>query len=68
MLNTVEELSNLIENDPTFDGCAVELPSGRILGTTSGGWQPLLYQNLEDTEPINLTWDEALSLYNKELA
>lgn len=67
MLNTVEELSNLIENDPAFDGCAVELPSGRILGTTSGGWQPLLYQNLEDTEPINLTWDEALSLYNKEL-
>nr|DAE38825.1 MAG TPA: hypothetical protein [Caudoviricetes sp.] len=67
MLNTIEELSNLIENDPTFGGCAVELPSGKIIGTTSGGWQPLLYQNYEDDEPVNITWDKALILYNEEI-
>lgn len=66
MLKTVDELKALIENDPTYDGCAVDLPSGKCIGTTSGGWQPLLYQNLEDDYPTNLTWEEALALYNEE--
>lgn len=67
MLKTVKELSNLIENDPTYGGCAVDLPSGRCIGTTSGGWQPLLYQNPEDNYPTELTWEKALELYNREM-
>lgn len=67
MLKTVKELSDLIKNDPTYGGCAVDLPSGRCIGTTSGGWQPLLYRNPEDNCPIELTWEEALELYNREM-
>lgn len=67
MLKTVKELSDLIENDPTYGGCAVDLPSGRCIGTTSGGWQPLLYQNPEDNYPTELTWEEALEFYNQEM-
>ena len=67
MLKTVDELIELIENDPTYDGCGIDLPSGRCIGTTSGGWQPLLYQNPEDLSPTDLTWEEALALYNKEV-
>lgn len=67
MLKTVKELSDLIKNDPTYGGCAVDLPSGRCIGTTSGGWQPLLYRNPEDNFPIELTWEEALELYNREM-
>lgn len=67
MLKTVKELSDLIENDPTYGGCAVDLPSGKCIGTTSGGWQPLLYQDDEDNYPTPLTWEEALELYNREM-
>lgn len=67
MLKTVKELSDLIKNDPTYGGCAVDLPSGRCIGTTSGGWQPLLYQDAEDNYPIPLTWEEALEIYNREM-
>ena len=67
MMKTVEELQNLIYENPKYDGCAIDLPNGKCIGTTSGGCQPLLYQSPEDNNPINLTWDEALVLYNKEL-
>lgn len=67
MLKTVKELSDLIKNDPTYGGCAVDLPSGKCIGTTSGGWKPLLYQDAEDNYPIPLTWEEALELYNREM-
>lgn len=66
MLNTINELMELIENDPTYDGCGIDLPSGKCIGTTSGGWQPLLYKNPEDQNPKRLSWDEAFALYNKE--
>lgn len=67
MLKTIEELQNLIYENPKYDGCGIDLPSGKCIGTTSGGWQPLLYQNPEDNYPTELTWTEALALYNKEL-
>lgn len=67
MLKNTTELMNLIENDETYDGCAVDLPSGKVIGTTSGGWMPLLYQNPEDDRPVNMTWEEALALYNEEV-
>lgn len=56
ILNTIKELQDLIYNDPTSDGCAIDLPSGKCIVTTSGGWQPLLFQSPED----------ALALYNEE--
>lgn len=67
MLKTVEELQNLIYENPKYGGCGIDLPSGKVIGTTSGGWQPLLYQNPEDDYSTELTWTEALDLYNKEL-
>lgn len=67
MLKTVEELQTLIENEPKYGGCGIDLPSGKCIGTTSGGWQPLLYQSPEDNNPTNLTWTEALTLFNKEM-
>lgn len=67
MLKTIEELQNLIYENPKYDGCGIDLPSGKCIGTTSGDWQPLLYQNPEDNYPTELTWTEALDLYNKEL-
>lgn len=67
MLTSVEELKNLIYENPKYDGCGIDLPSGKCIGTTSGDWQPLLYQNPEDNYPTELTWTEALALYNKEL-
>lgn len=67
MLTSVEELRNLIYENPKYDGCGIDLPSGKCIGTTSGDWQPLLYQNPEDSYPTELTWTEALELYNKEL-
>ena len=67
MLKTVEELKTLIENEPKYEGCGIDLPSGKCIGTTSGGWQPLLYQSPEDNNPTNLTWTEALALFNKEV-
>lgn len=67
MLKTVEELQTLIENEPKYGGCGIDLPSGKCIGTTSGGWQPLLYQSPEDNNPTNLTWTEALALFNKEM-
>lgn len=63
-LNTVKELSDLIESNDKYDGCAIDLPDGRCIGTTSGGWQPLLFLNDKDKYPQSLTWDEALSIYN----
>lgn len=67
MLKTVEELQTLIENEPKYGGCGIDLPSGKCIGTASGGWQPLLYQSPEDNNPTNLTWTEALALFNKEM-
>lgn len=67
MLKTVEELQTLIENEPKYEGCGIDLPSGKCIGATSGGWQPLLYQSPEDNNPTNLTWTEALALFNKEM-
>lgn len=67
MLKTVEELQNLIYENPKYGGCGIDLPSGKFIGTTSGGCQPLLYQNPEDDYSTELTWTEALDLYNKEL-
>lgn len=67
MLKTVEELQTLIENEPKYEGCGIDLPSGKCIGTTSGGWQPILYQSPEDNNPTNLTWTEALALFNKEM-
>lgn len=67
MLKTVEELKTLIENEPKYEGCGIDLPSGKCIGTTSGGCQPLLYQSPEDNNPTNLTWTEALALFNKEM-
>lgn len=67
MLNSVEELKNLIYENPKYGGCGIDLPSGKCIGTTSGDWKPLLYQNPEDNYPTELTWTEALALYNKEL-
>ena len=66
MLNSIKDLWNVIENDPTYDGCAVDLPSGKCIGTTSGGWQPVLYSSPEDDHPTHITWEEALKLYNEE--
>jgi hypothetical protein len=68
MLNSVAELQELIENDPTYGGCAVDLKSGRCIGTTSGGWQPTLYQDPEDNTGKRITWEEALLIYNEELS
>lgn len=67
MLKTVEELQTLIENEPKYGGCGIDLLSGKCIGTASGGWQPLLYQSPEDNNPTNLTWTEALALFNKEM-
>lgn len=67
MLKTVKELQNLIDENPKYGGCGIDLPSGKFIGTTSGGWQPLLYQSPEDDYSTELTWTEALDLYNKEL-
>lgn len=64
-LNTIKELQELIKNDDTYNGCAVVLPNGQCIGTTSGGWQPLLYINDEDRGPRRITWEEALTIYNK---
>ena len=66
MLTTIQELQSLIENDPAYEGCGVDLPSGRFIGTTSGCWQPLLYLDPEDDEPKQITWEEALRVYNEE--
>lgn len=65
MLNTISELQNLIENDETYCGCGIDLPNGMFLGTTSGGFQPLLYKNIEDDEPKRISWKAALKLYNE---
>jgi hypothetical protein len=64
-LKTVKELQELIENNDVYNGCAIDLPTGQYIGTTSGGWQPLLYINDEDRCPQSLTWEEALKIYNK---
>lgn len=64
-LKTVKELQELIENNEVYNGCAIDLPTGQCIGTTSGGWQPLLYINDEDRCPKSLTWEEALKIYNK---
>lgn len=46
----------LIYENPKYGGCGIDLPSGKFIVTTSGGWQPLLFQSPED----------ALALYNEE--
>lgn len=66
MLNTIKDLWNVIENDPTYEGCAVDLPSGKCIGTTSGGWKPVLYSSPEDDHPTCITWEQALKIYNEE--
>lgn len=30
MLDTVKELQDLIYNDPTYDGCAIDLPQRKV--------------------------------------
>lgn len=63
---TIEELKTLIESNPDYDGCAIELPSGKLIGTTSGGFLPLLYKNTEDIYPCLITWEEAATIYSEE--
>lgn len=64
-LNTIEELQKLIENNEVYGGCAIDLPTGGCIGTTSGGFQALFYTNDEDHFPIRITWEKALAIYNK---
>lgn len=65
MLKTISELQNLILNDETYGGCAIDLPNGWIIGTTSGGFQPVLYRFPENDRSDRLSWKDALELYNK---
>lgn len=67
-LKTVEELQELIENNDEYGGCAVSLPDGSCIGTTSGGFQPLYYINEDDRTPLRISWEKALQLYNKAVS
>lgn len=67
-LSTVKELQELIANNEVYGGCAIDLPTGQCIGTTSGGFQPLLCINDEDRYPRPITWEEALKIYNKAVS
>jgi hypothetical protein len=64
MLNTIKELSDLMLKTMEETGDVIHLPNGQFLGTTSGGWTPLLYYNEADTIGHAVTWSEALAIYN----
>lgn len=68
MLKTTKELQDLIEQNEESCGCSITLPSGQIIGTTSGCFQPILYANERDQVGCWLSWPLALMLYNKEIA
>lgn len=67
-IKTIKELQNTILNNTKYGGCAIDLPDGSCIGTTSGGFQPLYYINEDDRTPQSITWGKALQIYNQAVS